>query len=388
MSAWRRVSNVKPKRGATPAEPLVDALLPDGERSSATHHRIAQLDGWRGISILLVVLGHLVTWRYPYFPPDDDRVLVSRLLSDWGVYFFFVISGFIITKLALTDQRDRGKFLVKSFYVRRFFRIVPPFFTYLAFTLAATYAGLIANSPSQTLVAATFMCNMSWTDCGWFAGHTWTLAYEEQFYLLFPILFWIGRHRIRPLLLGLFVAIILAPLLRRALHLVGGWEDLVSFCKNFVFISLGAVMAAYEPTLKRLSLSSTGGLMNLSVAVGLLAFAFVVSRTDLDGYLAVIQAISRNALVPLSIAWLVGSSIYQENWLTRILRSSPLQFVGMISYSLYLWQQMFTADRLAYTRDSWLLFPPLMVIVATTSYYFIERPCVRLGKRLLSRRGE
>ena len=89
-------------------------------------------------------------------------------------------------------------------------------------------------------------------------------------------------------------------------------------------------------------------------------------------------------LEPLCIAWLVGSSMYVKHWATRLLGSVPLQFLGMISYSLYLWQQLFTSRPAAYLDAPWLKFAPLMLVAAALSYYWVERPCIRLGKRIIA----
>jgi len=81
--------------------------------------RIAQLDGWRGISILFVVVGHLISTHYnTTHNPDDPSV--ANVLSGWGVSIFFVISGLIITKLALREYDQTGRFSVRNFYTRLF----------------------------------------------------------------------------------------------------------------------------------------------------------------------------------------------------------------------------------------------------------------------------
>ena len=347
--------------------------------------RITQLDGWRGISILLVIFGHLLNFRYA--PPGLAEIPfpIAGLLSTWGVYVFFVISGFIITRLALAEQDLSGRFSAKSFYIRRFFRIVPPFFAYLAFILLVTSAGLISNRYTQTLMAATFTCNMAWSDCGWFSIHSWSLAFEEQFYLLFPVLLWLGGRRTGLLFGVLFVFLVSTPFLRQALQLGDGWRVMTNFALNFVFICAGATMASCEHALKELSQSPRGRHLTYCAALSLAGLAYFLCLRAAPGTpLAYLQLSLSLILVPVCIAWLVGSSIHQGNLLGCMLNSGPLQFVGAISYSLYLWQQMFVAVRSNYPVDSWLLFPPAMFAFAIASYYFIERPSVRLGKRLLA----
>ncbi len=89
-------------------------------------------------------------------------------------------------------------------------------------------------------------------------------------------------------------------------------------------------------------------------------------------------------LAPASIVWLLGSSLYLSDGGTRMLEMRWLRFIGTISFSLYLWQQLFTAALAEYPLKSLLLFPPVMLACAILSYYLVERPFVRLGKRLTS----
>jgi peptidoglycan/LPS O-acetylase OafA/YrhL len=82
----------------------------------------------------------------------------------------------------------------------------------------------------------------------------------------------------------------------------------------------------------------------------------------------------------------VLSVLYRDGALNALLRNRVLQFAGMISYSLYLWQEVFTAQGGFYLAGSWLTVPPLMFVAAALSYYCIERPCIRAGRLLLARR--
>src|SRR5262249_38661637 len=89
--------------------------------------------------------------------------------------------------------------------------------------------------------------------------------------------------------------------------------------------------------------------------------------------------------LPPCLAWIALSPVYRDGWLARLLRGRFLQFFGSISYSLYLWQQVFTAEADQYLVPSLLAFPPLMVVAATLSWYCIEQPCIQAGRRLLMR---
>src|SRR5579863_1540000 len=92
--------------------------------------RIQALDGWRGISILLVLVGHLLEFRYGTGSSDDLGYRLADAFSTSGVCLFFTISGFIIMSLAVKERESARGFSARAFYVRRFFRIVPPLYFY------------------------------------------------------------------------------------------------------------------------------------------------------------------------------------------------------------------------------------------------------------------
>lgn len=344
--------------------------------------RITQLDGWRGISILFVIIGHLLNFKYSSAGPGEHAFPIAGVLANWGVELFFVISGFIITKLALSERDLSGNFSARAFYVRRFFRIIPPFFLYLAFILLAADAGLISQGQSETLRAATFTCNLPGTDCGWFGGHTWTLAYEEQFYLIFPPLFAMSGRSAKHVFVALYALLVSFPFLRHLLHLGGMAYLIAPLLQNFLFICAGSVMAAYEPLLKRMAGGQNAVYLTILAAVCTLALLLLQSTPAAPASpAAYLQASLSITILPVCFAWLIGASLYTKTRLTSVLNAKALQFVGLISYSLYLWQQLFTANSSLYLTNSWFFFPPAMFFFAAASYYLVERPCVRFAKR-------
>jgi peptidoglycan/LPS O-acetylase OafA/YrhL len=346
-------------------------------------NRISRLDGWRGISILFVVVGHLITRRYS---PHPDVIIpsIAPVLSDWGVNIFFIISGFIITKLAFCELNRTGRFSIANFYTRRLYRIIPPLFVYLGSVILASNYALIAQLNSKTLTAAALVCNFR-EACGWFAGHTWTLAFEAQFYIIFPLLFVLVGRYVKQFFGTTFVVIVAFPHLRTLLHLGGDWRAVAAFMPTLSFLCAGTVIAAYENEIERFSRKPYS--IYISCASGLLLMSLLIVNSTFDlplfGGLRYIQISLNNALLPVCLAWLIGSSVHQSNLVTKILTMPPLLFLGTISYSLYLWQQLFTAAPSLYISDSLLLISPLMLIVATASYYLVERPFIKLGKAVV-----
>jgi peptidoglycan/LPS O-acetylase OafA/YrhL len=366
---------------------VVGAVLPSAVRDRADdssaapqiQRRITALDGWRGISILLVIVGHLANIRYWSGGAEDLKFAFLDVLSIGGVCIFFVISGFIIVRLAFDERERSGSFSTSGFYTRRFFRIIPPLWTYLLFVLLFSALGLISQHSRQTLLGTTFICNLSGVQCGRFAAHTWSLAYEEQFYILLPLLMW---WRPKATFTCLFAVLLSVPFLRRAYpgHIASLLGHAAFFCS---FICAGALMAAHRDIVERASKSRLGRHAWV-VALTLLVIMFWIDAAGRHAWDGSLTFRARMLLVPtlepFCVAWLVGSSVYRLNALTRLLDWSPLNWIGRVSFSLYLWQALFANSPTVYLVTSPLLFPPLMLVCAALSYRFVELPFVRIGK--------
>ena len=142
---------------------------------------IPSLDGLRALSVVAVILGHTESALL-------DRIPFSASFRNGGqgVAVFFVISGFLITHLLIKELRREGQISLHRFYLRRTFRIFPPFYFYL---LVVAFLSLLQKVPvkaTSMLAAATYTWNYVPSAEGWILGHSWSLAIEEQFYLLWP----------------------------------------------------------------------------------------------------------------------------------------------------------------------------------------------------------
>ncbi len=174
--------------------------------------RLPSLDGWRALSILLVLGAHCKVT--PGFPGSWDGLFRWLFDGALGVRFFFVISGFLITWLLLIERTRAGKVSLGNFYVRRALRILP---VYYAFRLALAALQAFTKyhlSKEGWIVSLTFSTNFfanSWT-----SGHLWSLAQEEQFYFIWPGIFAVFSvaGRWRALSIALTAPIVLAPFFR------------------------------------------------------------------------------------------------------------------------------------------------------------------------------
>lgn len=176
-------------------QPNVRRDSPEGASSG----RIRELDGWRAASVILVMAHHILGSQHPHLT-SGSAALTHLVLyfGQLGVKIFIVISGFVISRLLIAEEARQGSVSLRGFYFRRIFRILPPFHIYLG-TLSLLIAfGLIRESWRAILESGLFLFNLSVTPHSWFVGRTWTLAVEEQFYLLFPTVWTVIWRSWRP----------------------------------------------------------------------------------------------------------------------------------------------------------------------------------------------
>jgi peptidoglycan/LPS O-acetylase OafA/YrhL len=336
----------------------------------------ADIDGLRALAVVSVIFFH--------FGRFDCRG------GFVGVDVFFVISGFLISRIIAREQ-SAGSYSSVAFYERRIRRIAPALFLVLAACCVAAWVVLLPRhmeSFGKSLLAALPMAaNLYfWADSGYFADdaqlkpllHLWSLAIEEQFYLVFPLLLAAALRRGTSLVRGLLAALTLASFGAGWLMLAREPEAAFYLAPLRVWeLLLGACLALGGVPLIRSALAR-----NLLALGALLALGFAL-RT-FDGRM---RFPGPAALVPcLAAACLIHAGSSGPNWGSRLLGLKPLVWIGLASYSLYLWHWplvVFTRHALIgsfrtvhSTRLLWLSFG-----LGFASWYFVERPLRRLGSR-------
>jgi peptidoglycan/LPS O-acetylase OafA/YrhL len=326
---------------------------------------------------MMVLGGHLVGTRN--FP------LTWWPAGELGVRVFFVISGYLITTLLLGEVDRYGDISLGRFYLRRTFRIFPAYYAYLIAIMVCAAAGWVALAPGDAWHAFTYTTNYHPDIHGnrsWWMGHTWSLAVEEQFYLLWPaVLVIFGVKR------GLHAAaafVLLGPVIRLAdFYLMKSpeWRAMEgeSFWTIGDSIAIGCVLAMMRP---RLAAQATWMRFQQSPlfwsvpVIGVLAY-YASERYALPG-LAVGQTVTI-VCVAACIDWAIR---FPDGKVGAVLNWRPLVFIGTLSYSLYLWQQPFLNRR--FDAD-YTAFPQniiLAVAVALASYYLIEKPFLSARERI------
>jgi peptidoglycan/LPS O-acetylase OafA/YrhL len=304
-----------------------------------------------------------------------------------GVSVFFVISGFLITSLLLKEEESIGKISLKSFYIRRIFRILPPFWAFLAVVSLLWKLGTIQTSWSQLAVALTFARDYISGD--WWTGHSWSLSVEEQFYLLWPAtLVLIGKRKSLWIAFGLILA---ASGIRVLSHffITGKTGPIENYMFHMRMDSLmfGCVMALVQksPVFERLE----NRLLSWPGMFAALSFFLFVSGYLNQRFQAYYMYPFGYTLEGFAISYLLLYFVKMpKSTGGRLLNSKPIVHVGLISYSLYLWQQLFLSSPLdapSYWSASALGKFPLNVVAAFVaaelSWKFIEQPALKFRRR-------
>lgn len=373
---------------SSPSAPTDTAAL---SRTGIADGHLAGLDGLRAFAVIAVILYHL-----------SPGLVVGGYL---GVDIFFVISGFLITALLLREKASTGRVRLGSFWLRRARRLLPALVALvLACCTAAWIIGgnVLVDLGRQVLGAATFSSN--WLAI---AGHSsyfdetapelfrnlWSLAVEEQFYLLWPLAVLILiLVRMRWLRLSIVVVLGVASALAMALIYAPGADatrvyygtDTHSFG-----LAIGAALAVLSQRWSALPLWWSRGARWLLPTIGTLSLGALVAATILMPADAPLVYEGGLAVVALLTAVTITGAIVPGSLLGRTLDLRPLRWVGERSYGLYLWHWpvfvLVVAALPGWPRMGWggwalgAMALVITVAAATLSYRYIEQPIRKKG---------
>ena len=365
-----------------------------GGRRAPSLRRIPSLDGLRAVSILLVLLQHTVQ-RYGLHHPVGWKLwAVSN--GAFGVYIFFVISGYLITSLLLHERETRGSISLRGFYLRRFFRIFPPLYVYVGLIVLLGFLGRIAVTRTDILSALFFFHNYGPTGSSWALEHFWSLSVEEQFYLIWPlVLVWslrrpgdAGRWRAAKIAC---VVIAISPIVRVAA--VGLHSPAISpflhagtgFHMRADSLMFGCVAALLEGR------SSFERIYRAATRVWWLPLGVIVLCDVLETKLGnrwdfTAGFTLTGAAIMMFLLWTVRNPQTRTG---RFLNSGVVAHVGVLSYSIYLWQTLFLHGSSVAIFGGQTIFNTFpgnwiaILVVAEISFYVVERPSMRLRNWLM-----
>jgi len=288
-------------------------------------------------------------------------------LGELGVRVFFVISGYLITSILLDELTRRKRIRLRRFYFRRTMRLFPASYGLIAAVAILSALGLVSLGRWDLPFAATYTMNYL-NERGWPLGHLWSLAVEEQFYFIWPAtLNGLGVASSTTMLLWVVAC---APLVRLA-------SPVLTPASNFLVwsdvLAVGSLLAILRPRLnvnaRYLSALASGWFWLVPAAV--LAANYIPS-TKVRWLLGESMM---NVGIALTIDWAIRNPSHAVG---RFLNLRVVSFIGVLSYSLYLWQQLFL------NRDSTsplCAFPVniiLACVMALASYWLLETPFLRL----------
>jgi peptidoglycan/LPS O-acetylase OafA/YrhL len=336
--------------------------------------RVPSLDGLRTYSVAFVIFDHLcISGALPLHQNWID-------FGNLGVRIFFVISGFIITRLLLDELRLSGSISLKNFYIRRFFRIVPIwacFVSVILFILWRRHA-----FPDRNTLLALFTFNVDYfrpaaTDL----QHLWSLSVEEKFYLLWPFtLLAAGRRNATRIALAV---VLIVPIIRLfgAMH-GSSYEELLWRFQNIAdAIASGCLLAfAWERSENRVSLKFARRLaspdITILACVGILGIAACAR-------LGPIYYLVGPTILNLLVATVIYGTVTNSNsFLGIFLNKVPMQRLGLWSYGIYLWQQPFILHRKLGVVGIFPINVVVLMLVSMAGYYFIERKAQLFGRRI------
>jgi peptidoglycan/LPS O-acetylase OafA/YrhL len=339
---------------------------------------IPGLDGLRAISILCVIVAHLL-W-VPSFPFK----VISRFMNpaDLGVRTFFVISGFLITTLLLREKDRSGTISLGNFYCRRTLRIFPAYYAFLACTFLLASFRVIQLERADYFLTMTYTFNFKpalfGSNTTWWVGHTWSLAIEEQYYFLWPLV--VRKCSVRTLkrVLILFAC---AAAVGRAIPWVEKWQALPTVGDP---IAIGALLAVvFHDKVRKARLESfVGRWWFWAVPSLVVAIEALDHRSRFFPHPIILNSVLRPLVVNTGLAFVVArAALVTKDAFGRFLNSQIMAAIGLLSYSLYLWHMLFlnpvsTRAALRFPLD--LLWAAAAAIL---SFVLIERPLNDLRRK-------
>lgn len=341
--------------------------------SYLARRHFGSLDGLRFLCITAVIWHHAPVWNGLR---DNVSVLFAR--GHTGVDFFFVLSGFLITTLLMREEVAHGRFSLRAFYWRRALRIIPIYF--LVVSLAGFYAIVVKGQTEQLAILPyyyLFLSNfLTVKDIG-FLDPTWSLAVEEQYYLIWPaLLLFLPRRWIVPVLLGLIALNVLGAL--------GVFDGLPRLESTYLRFKLSG--ATYAPilmgSLVAVLLHRPAGFAAFWRLAGFRAapwlwFAAILVIFALPGPLQGWPNLALHSAMCLALASLV---LREDNAMAPFFRLVPIVRIGQVSYGIYLYHLFALAIvnkgfEILGISSSWavlILYYALAIVIAELSFRSFE----------------
>lgn len=344
--------------------------------------QIPLLDGFRAVAVLMVLVAHASqTSGFPEL--GGCSAILKR--GAVGVDLFFVISGFLITTLLIREHNRNGRVSLKKFISRRCLRILPAYFCLLSAVFLLQSLGVVSLGLKDWAAAVTHTMNFV-QQPAWELGHTWSLSIEEHFYLIWPLAFAVlGSTRcigaaVGCIAIGFGIRLGLLMWCPEDAWMAGRWTF-----TRMDSIAIGCLLALVVQTPRyRIWISRV---CSVRYVPGLAVFGLVVS-TFLSEYSYRYRVALGYPLDGLLLGVLIWSTLLrQDQPRLQVLDSRWLKAIGIRSYSIYLWQQLFLNPNGNSVLQAYPWNLTCALAAGCLSYRFIELPILRLRSRLFSSQG-
>jgi peptidoglycan/LPS O-acetylase OafA/YrhL len=339
---------------------------------------IPSLNGLRALSILFVLIGHSAVVNFH---------LKDAIGAQLGVTIFFIISGFLITYLLMKEEQGNdGHISLKNFYLRRTFRIFPVYYALLLVYFVLQLLGLLQFTTGSWISSLTYTKNFSHDSPDFESIHFWSLSVEEQFYLVWPTVFYFfKRYRV----LFATAVVVVVPFVR-------GWSNysVLHLCTRADALMVGCLFALYYGQVSDMLNTRARKLLFLP-AVGLLCSIFakrIINAFFKESHQAEKVALAFGGtcgtITVLCVGLILIISInYTENPWFRFLNIPFMNYLGKLSYSIYIYQQMFFSKKLwPASQFPWNFI--FIGITAVLSYHLLEMPFLKIKDRFREKKKE
>jgi peptidoglycan/LPS O-acetylase OafA/YrhL len=351
---------------------------------------IKGFDGLRCYSILLVVITHLgVANNFKEGSYLREHVFYF-FSGSAGVNIFFAISGFLITTLILNEISQTGKLNVKYFFFRRFLRLLPPIIPFYIALFIFMKLGYVRNTTIGILASVFYLFNFVPKAKIAFStelSHTWSLAVEEQFYILWAFVFSYFNENKRYLIIFFLLTLcIIGYIILPSIPVIIKGQQ---YQLEEVFFIIRWTIPAIAPIL----LGSLFAILNFNnyknirirfsgLKPGIVSLVVFLSPFYLYDSLMPLVKIFHGLGATLILLWIHNN---QNSGIIKVLEWSPIKYIGIISYGLYIWQGFFVRSGPNATPKIWVHEFPynviLAFIVAILSYELFEKKVLRLKSK-------
>ncbi len=338
-------------------------------------NNIPSLDGLRAISILWVIGGHT---KFSQNISTAGYQFLSLVFGGGqaGVKLFFVISGFLITTLLIKEKIKTQTINLTKFYIRRFLRIFPVFYLYLLVVFILNHYLHMGVENQFFIIAALYLTNFFMSSVSWPVMHSWSLAVEEQYYLLWPSIFK-KNTKIATIVAILFM--VLAPVIRVVVYYHPNYNNilLAPFIDGADGIFTGSLLAIV--CCKNMVNWSFFKRFKWIISVAGFFSIWFISDSLLHGRYGKLMLPFGSTLISLFFCCIIISNIQSsKDALSWLLNSRVFVLVGRLSYSIYVWQQLFLLAPANFPAKNftWNTIPfnlILIAIISMISYYGFEK---------------